>query len=167
MKLLFICTHNRCRSILAEAITNHLSEGRILAASGGSQPQQNVHPKTLQYLAEHDIPIEGLRSQSWDEFDSFSPDAVITLCDRAAQEACPLWFDPSVVVHWGLRDPSLDSADEKQQRLAFAHTIEVIGQRVTRLLQQDLNALSGLDLQNQLKEIGCQIVENAHAELTT
>ena len=106
MKLLFICTHNRCRSILAEAITNHVSDGRIVAVSAGSAPQGEVHPMSLKYLDEHGVSLEGLSSQSWDDYENFSPDAILTLCDSAAQESCPVWFDHSVQVHWGLSDPS-------------------------------------------------------------
>ncbi len=157
MKLLFICTHNRCRSILAEAITNHVAEGRIQAASAGSSPQSEVHPKSLQYLTEHNIPTDGLSSQSWNDFEGFSPDAILTLCDTAAQESCPVWFDHSVLVHWGLADPSSQVCDEEQQRQSFNHTIDVIGRRINRLLEEDLNLLSGPALQTQLNEIARQI----------
>jgi len=157
MKLLFICTHNRCRSILAEAITNHLSNGRIVAASAGSSPQSLVHPMSIKYLGEHDIPTEGLSSQSWNDFSEFGPDAILTLCDNAAQEVCPVWFNHSVQVHWGLSDPSLDGADEETQRHSFNRTIDVIGRRINRLLEQDLNKLSGAALRSQLQQIAQQI----------
>jgi len=157
MKLLFICTHNRCRSILAEAITNHLADGRIHAASAGSSPQQQVHPKSLQYLAEHKISTQGLRSQSWNEFEGFSPDAIVTLCDSAAEQSCPVWFDGSAQVHWGLQDPSSGQADETEERNSFNRTIDIITRRIKRLLEEDLSDLSGPSLQNELSTIAQQI----------
>lgn len=111
MKILYICTHNRCRSILCEAISNHLGQGKIVARSAGSQPVGEVHPLSLQYLQEAGIPIDGLHSQSWDEFEAFAPDIVITVCDSAANESCPVWFGDSVKLHWGLQDPSKLAAD--------------------------------------------------------
>ena len=98
MKVLYICTHNRCRSILSEAITNHFSEGKIMAKSAGSQPVGEVHPLSIKYLQEAGIATDGLRSQSWDEFEAFAPDLVVTVCDSAAGEACPLWFGKSLKV---------------------------------------------------------------------
>lgn len=155
MKLLFICTHNRCRSILAEAITNHLSGGRILAASAGSSPQDEVHPLSLKYLHERNISTDGLCSQSWDDFESFSPDAILTLCDNAAQESCPVWFDHSVQVHWGLSDPSI--ADDSEQRRSFDHTIDIIGRRVERLLEVYTPSVSDIALRAQLTQIAAQV----------
>ena len=112
MKILYICTHNRCRSILSEAITNHRAAGALIARSAGSQPAGEVHPLSLKYLAEAGIPTRGLKSQSWDEFEDFAPDVVITLCDSAAGESCPLWFGKAIKLHWGLEDPSKLSGDE-------------------------------------------------------
>jgi len=110
MKLLFICTHNRCRSILAEAITNHLANGKIIG---------EVHPLSLKFLAEHNISIENLRSQSWDAFEDFQPDVILTMCDSAAAEKCPVWFSKSGQVHWGLEDPSKKSGSEAELRESF------------------------------------------------
>ena len=157
MKLLFICTHNRCRSILAEAITNHVAGYRITAVSGGSSPQGMVHPLSLKYLEEHQISIDGLKSQSWTEFEDFKPDAIITLCDSAAQEACPVWFDSVIQVHWGLEDPSKGDTDEVNQRHSFNNTIRILERRVQRLLESDLPSLNGIGLQNTLREIANQI----------
>ncbi len=157
MKLLFICTHNRCRSILAEAITNHIGANKISAASAGSSPQGAVHPLSLKYLQEHDISTDGLKSQSWDEFEGFEPDAILTLCDSAAQEACPVWFDTAVQVHWGLEDPSKDGGGTAQQRDSFNATIGVLQRRVKRLLQADLQNLSGVQLRQELVDIAAQV----------
>ncbi len=119
MKILYICTHNRCRSILSEAITNHYSEGKIEARSAGSQPVGQVHPLSLRYLQEAGISTEGLISQSWDEFEAFAPDVVVTVCDSAAGVPCPLWVGDTVKVHWGLADPSKLEGSDKEKAQAF------------------------------------------------
>ncbi|MFC6439441.1 arsenate reductase ArsC [Bowmanella sp. JS7-9] len=133
MKVLYICTHNRCRSILSEAITNHLANGAIEAKSAGSQPVGEVHPLSIKYLQEAGINTNGLQSQSWDEFEDFAPDVVITVCDSAAGETCPVWFGNSIKGHWGLSDPSKLTGDEATIANAFRATIEEIRQRVAIL----------------------------------
>lgn len=157
MKLLFICTHNRCRSILAEAITNHLAKGQILGVSGGSEPAGVVHPLSLKYLADHGIETHGLKSQSWDDFTQFAPDAIITLCDSAAAETCPSWFGQSVQAHWGLNDPSKLSADENQTRAAFNTTIDILQRRIKTLLEHDLYELSRDRLNTALNKIAASV----------
>jgi arsenate reductase len=157
MKLLFICTHNRCRSILAEAITNHFSKQRIVAASAGSSPQGGVHPLSLKFLKQRNIDTKGLKSQSWDEFQTFEPDAILTLCDNAANEACPVWFDNAVQVHWGFEDPSSAALDQDQQRIRFGETIDLMARRIQRLLEENTSALSGPQLQEKLQSIGQQV----------
>lgn len=134
MKILYICTHNRCRSILSEAITNHLSDGKIHAKSAGSQPAAQVHPLSILHLQQAGISTDGLASQSWDEFEDFAPDMVVTVCDSAAGESCPLWFGATIKVHWGLADPSkfVGTRDEISQ--AFNSTIKEISRRVEQLL---------------------------------
>jgi len=159
MKLLFICTHNRCRSILAEAITRHLANSRIVAASAGSDPANQVHPLSIKYLNERGICTQGLVSQSWDEFTDFAPDAVITLCDSAAEESCPDWFGNSVRIHWGLEDPSRISGEENELRSAFNNTINIIEERIERLLELDLVDLSGPELQGVLTDIASSVAE--------
>ena len=141
MKILYICTHNRCRSILSEAITNHVAEGKIEAKSAGSQPAGEVHPLSLKYLEEAGISTTGLFSKSWDTLESFQPDIAITLCDSAAGESCPLWLGSSLKVHWGLEDPSKLQGTEEELAQAFRNTIEEINQRVKQLanLNIDLN----------------------------
>jgi arsenate reductase len=135
MKILYICTHNRCRSILSEAITNHVSNGLITAKSAGSQPVGEVHPLSIKYLQEAGISTAGLRSQSWDEFEDFAPDVVVTVCDSAAAETCPVWFGQSIKVHWGLADPSKLQGSEEEVATAFRATIQEITQRVESLMQ--------------------------------
>jgi arsenate reductase len=157
MKLLFICTHNRCRSILAEAIAAHISDQKITAKSAGSSPQGEVHPLTLKYLAEHQIPTDGLCSQSWDEFEDFKPDAILTLCDSAAKETCPVWFDHSTQVHWGLSDPSKEAIDDGRQRLSFDRTINILERRIRALVEADPASLAGDGLSQTLSQIATQI----------
>ena len=134
MKLLFICTHNRCRSILAEAITRHLSDGSIQAASAGSQPVGEVHPLSLKYLQEMEISTDGLKSQSWDELESFEPDVVITVCDSAAGEQCPVWFGQSIKVHWGLPDPSKIEGSDEEIATGFYTVMGIIEKRIEALI---------------------------------
>ena len=135
VRVLYICTHNRCRSILSEAITNAKSGGRIIAKSAGSQPSGAVHPLSIKYLAEAGIATDGLKNQSWDEFEAFEPDVVITVCDSAANEACPVWFGNALKVHWGLADPSKLEGSEEMVAQAFRNTIEIISNRVDELLE--------------------------------
>ena len=154
MKVLYICTHNRCRSILSEAITNHIADGKIIAKSAGSQPAGEVHPLSIKYLQEAGISTDGLRSQSWDEFEEFEPDLVVTVCDSAAGETCPLWFGKSLKVHWGLADPSKLQGSEEQLAEAFRETIEQIKQRVQQLLQLDINVNDKVAFKNALAKLG-------------
>lgn len=152
-RILYICTHNRCRSILSEAITNHLSQGRLRAISAGSQPTDQVHPLSLKYLQQQGIQTEGLYSKGWDVFENEEPDVVVTVCDSAASEACPVWFGNTIKVHWGLADPSRLQATEEEIETAFLRTIEIIRQRVDRLLKLDWDHLSRADLQSQLSRL--------------
>ena len=156
LKLLFICTHNRCRSILAEAITNQFGAGRLVAKSAGSQPADRVHPLSLKYLAEAEINAEGLCSQSWNDYESWQPDVVITVCDSAAAEPCPLWFGQSRRVHWGLADPSRLDANQEDIATAFLHTIDLLKHRILSLLDYDLNDLNAGDLEDLLKKIAAK-----------
>lgn len=154
MKILYICTHNRCRSILSEAITNHLSKGLIIAKSAGSQPAGEVHPLSLKYLNEAGISISELQSQSWDDFERFSPDVVITVCDSAAGESCPVWFNDCVKVHWGLSDPSKLNGTEIELAKAFNDTIAEISQRVSQLLAINVDSSNKTLLKDALANVG-------------
>ena len=156
MKILYICTHNRCRSILSEAITNHVSAGRIIAKSAGSQPAGAVHPLSLKYLSEAGIPVDELRSQSWDEFEDFHADVVITVCDSAAGESCPVWFGNSVKVHWGLSDPSKLQGSDAELAAAFKASISEISDRVQQLLSIDVDLSDKTALKQALAQIGAQ-----------
>lgn len=154
MKILYICTHNRCRSILSEAITHQIAGDVIKVKSAGSQPAGEVHPLSLKYLEQKGYSIEGLQSQSWDHFKDFQPDVVITVCDSAAGEACPLYFGNSLQVHWGLSDPSKTEGDEAQVEQAFIACIDEIEQRVKKLQYLTQQSLHKNALKVALAEIG-------------
>jgi arsenate reductase len=139
MKILYICTHNRCRSILSEAVTNHIAAGKIEARSAGSQPVGEVHPLSLKYLEQSGIDTHNLKSQSWDDFEEFAPDIVITVCDSAAGEACPLWFGNSIKIHWGLADPSKLQGSDLEIASAFRITITEIERRVLAILNANID----------------------------
>lgn len=156
MKILFICTHNRCRSILSEAIANDAGDSRLQAASAGSQPVGQVHPLSIKYLQEQGISTEGLQSQSWDDLESFEPDVVVTVCDSAAGEACPVWFGKSIKLHWGLEDPSKVQGSDDQIKAAFLTCINEIKFRIHKILELDLDNLSGDELKAELVKLGAQ-----------
>jgi arsenate reductase (thioredoxin) len=156
MKILYICTHNRCRSILSEAITNHVAGKFITAKSAGSQPAGVVHPLSILYLKEAEISVEGLQSQSWDEFEDFRPDVVITVCDSAAAEACPVWFGNAVKVHWGLSDPSKIEGSEEEKAQGFRACIAEITERVKKLLPLAAKDLTPAELKSELAKLGAQ-----------
>lgn len=153
LKLLFICTHNRCRSILCEALAHHLSDGRIEAYSAGSQPGGAVHPDTLAQLRRRGVDTSGLRSKSWDDFAALSPDAVITVCDSAAGEQCPLWFGRCVKAHWGLPDPTSMAGTEEARAAVFDAVIATIERRVLQLLSLGTGERSGEALARALNRI--------------
>jgi arsenate reductase len=157
MNLLFVCTHNRCRSILAEAITNQLARNRITAQSAGSSPADEVHPLSLSFLQTRGFENEGLSSQSWHDFEPFEADAIITMCDKAAAETCPVWFGNSVRVHWGLTDPSKGSVNKQKQAAQFNRTIDIIENRVQKLLDTNMDLLSGDHLRLGLQGLALTI----------
>lgn len=139
VKLLFVCTHNRCRSILAEAIATEIGGDMLQATSAGSDPAGEVDPVTLQSLKRHGIPAQDLRSKALDEVDAFEPDFVITVCDK--NEACPAKIGKVRPFHWDLSDPSaMASAPEQQE--AFDHAIATLSARLRWLkagIEQGLN----------------------------
>lgn len=156
MKILYICTHNRCRSILSEAITNHLANGRIIAKSAGSQPAGIVHPLSIHFLQEANIVTAGLQSQSWDEFEDFKPDLVITVCDSAAGETCPVWFGNAIKVHWGLSDPSKLHGTDDEKAAAFHACIAEVTERVHSLLLLAEKNLADDELRTALALLGAK-----------
>lgn len=153
MKILYICTHNRCRSILCEAITNLSAVPGMMAASAGSAPEGRVHPQALQYLREAGVPTTGLYSKSWHELEDFAPDLVITVCDAAANESCPVWFGKAIKVHWGLADPSR-IVGEAAQAQAFRTCIAEIKRRVAALRELAQQPYEGEMLRAALLRLG-------------
>ena len=163
LNVLFLCTHNSARSILAEAILNHLGtvNGVTLfkGFSAGSSPRENQqpHPLGLRVLEHAGISTEGLRSKSWDEFarpGAPHMDLIITVCDKAAGEACPVWPGHPVTAHWGIEDPAAVAGSPEQVRQAFAHALHLLQHRITLLLALKPEALDRLALETRVREIG-------------
>lgn len=156
--VLFLCTGNSARSIMAEAILNKLGAGKFRAYSAGSQPKGQVHPETLRLMRSLGYDISGFRSKSWDEF-AAAPgapefDFVFTVCDNAAAEACPLWPGQPMTAHWGIPDPAAASGTPAEIALAFKDAYRMLHQRVGIFTALPLRALDRLTLQHKLKEIG-------------
>ena len=155
--VLFVCTGNSARSILAEGLMTALGKGRFVGHSAGSHPKERPHPLALQTLAAHGIPTDGFRSKSWDEFaqpGAPALDFVFTVCDQAAGEACPYWPGQPMTAHWGLPDPAAVQGSEDQQRKAFLDTFVALKRRIELMLALPLASLDKLALQHELKGIG-------------
>jgi arsenate reductase (thioredoxin) len=134
LKVLFLCTGNSCRSIMAEAALNHLGSGRFAAQSAGSRPAGQVHSGSLALLTSKGIPTAGLRSKSWDEFSATRFDIVITVCDSAAGEACPLFPGTPLKAHWGIPDPAHVKGSVLDVAAAFEDSYRLIETRIQSLL---------------------------------
>ncbi|MGM0912899.1 MAG: arsenate reductase ArsC [Pseudomonadota bacterium] len=152
MNVLFLCTGNSCRSIYAEALFNHLTETRHRAWSGGSHPAGEVNPLTLIWLEKAGISTRGLTSKSWDDLE-VTPDVVITVCDDAAGEACPLFLGKAVKAHWGVPDPSRAEGSETEIEAAFTGTFGALRRRIEAMLALPLDRLSDDALRQNLEEI--------------
>jgi protein-tyrosine-phosphatase len=155
--VLFLCTGNSARSILAEALLNHLGKGRFKAYSAGSFPTGRVNPLALALLEEKRLPVEGLRSKSWDEFgqtDSPQLHFIFTVCDQAAAESCPIWPGHPVTAHWGIPDPAAVQGSEQQKRAAFLAAFNVLHRRISLFTSLPLHKLDALTLKQRLTEIG-------------
>lgn len=154
MRVLFMCTANSCRSILSEALFNHLAPEGFTAVSAGSFPRGQVLPRSLVALERAGIATAGLSSKGNDAFAGDPPDIVITVCDKAAGEACPVYFGPALKAHWGLDDPSEVRGDEASVDAAFAATLARIEQRCRAFLDLPFDALSRDELRHELERIG-------------
>ena len=154
MRILFMCTANSCRSILSEAMFNHLAPSGFEALSSGSFPKGQVLPRSLSTLQQAGIATDGLYSKGNDAFESNPPDIVITVCDKAAGESCPVYFGPALKAHWGLEDPSEVKGDEAAIDAAFHATLARIEQRCKAFLELPFNRLSRDDLKLELDRIG-------------
>src|SRR5471032_989433 len=154
MKVLFMCTANSCRSILSEAMFNHLAPAGFHAVSAGSFPRGQVLPRSLDTLLEAGSSIAGLSSKGNDAFEGCPPDFVITVCDKAAGEACPVFFGPATKAHWGLADPSDYHGTQEEIEAAFEAILEQIKTRIEAFLALPLSRLSAEQLKAELALIG-------------
>jgi len=152
--VLFLCTGNSCRSILGEALLNHLGQGRFRAYSAGSHPVGKVNENALATLARHGLPTEGYRSQSWDEFVDAAIDILITVCASADGETCPVYLGKAVRGHWGLPDPAHVKGIPEEIVAVFEATYAALERRVARLLELPIESLSAAELADALNRIG-------------
>lgn len=155
--VLFLCTGNSARSIMAEAILTRLGGDRFRAVSAGSHPKPEVHPQTLWLLQEYGYGVAGFRSKSWDEFavpGASRLDFVLTVCDSAAGETCPVWPGQPVTAHWGVEDPAAFPGPEGAQRAVFRRVYAELERRIRLLLALPLESLDRLSLQRELDTIG-------------
>lgn len=155
--VLFLCTGNSARSILAEAILQREGFGKFNAYSAGSQPKGEVHPYALDLLKQLNHPTKGFRSKSWDEFAvAGAPklDFVFTVCDNAAAEVCPIWPGQPMTAHWGVPDPAAVEGTEAEKRLAFADTYRMMKNRISIFVNLPMPSLDRLSLQQKLSDIG-------------
>jgi arsenate reductase len=155
--VLFLCTGNSARSIMAEVILNRAGQGRFHAFSAGSQPKGSVHPYALQLLERLHYDVSQLRSKSWVEFartDAPQMDFVFTVCDDAAAEACPVWPGQPMTAHWGVPDPAAATGTEAEIRFAFADVLRMLTNRINIFVSLPIRSLDQLALQRQLDAIG-------------
>ena len=155
--VLFLCTGNSARSVMAEAILNKLGAGKFRAFSAGSQPKGRVHPETIRLLQSLGYDVAGFRSKSWGEFaDPGAPvlDFVFTVCDHAASEICPVWSGQPMTAHWGVPDPAEAKGSPAEVALAFKDAYRMLHQRIGVFAALPIRALDQLGLQSKLKEIG-------------
>jgi arsenate reductase len=155
--VLFLCTGNSARSIMAEAIINRVGRARFRGFSAGSHPKGEIHPYALDLLRNLNHSTEGLRSKNWDEFakhDAPQLDFVFTVCDKAAAEVCPVWPGQPMTAHWGLPDPVVAEGTEAERRLTFADAYRMLNNRISIFVSLPLDAIDRLTLQRRLDEIG-------------
>jgi arsenate reductase len=152
--VLFLCTGNSCRSIIGEALVNHLGADRVRAFSAGSHPVGKVNENALATLARHGLPTEGYSSKSWDDLENENIDIAITVCDNAAGEVCPAYLGQVVRRHWGLPDPAHVCGSPEVIAAAFEETYAAMEERIQKFLALPLEALSRQELTEKLKQIG-------------
>ncbi|TAK50519.1 MAG: arsenate reductase ArsC [Betaproteobacteria bacterium] len=164
LNVLFLCTGNSARSILAEAHLNARGSAQFAGFSAGSHPAGAVNPFALELLQKHRIPTDGLRSKNWDEFAAPGAphmDFVLTVCDAAAGEACPLWPGQPMSAHWGVDDPARAQGTDDEKRAAFARAFAVLSARINLLLALPMEKLERSALRRQLEAIGKQGLETS------
>jgi arsenate reductase len=155
--VLFVCTGNSARSIIAEGLMNAMAGGRFTGYSAGSHPKGVVHPLALRALAGAKVPTDGFRSKSWDEFakpGAPQMDFVFTVCDQAAGEVCPFWPGQPVTAHWGMPDPAAVDGDDDTKAKAFLDTMITMRRRIELLLALPLHTLEGQAIRRQVNDIG-------------
>ena len=155
--VLFLCTGNSARSILGEAILNHVGQGRFRAFSAGSTPRGAVHPMTLETMNKVGIPTDGLRSKAWDEFaveGAPKMDFIFTVCDNAAGEMCPIWPGQPMTAHWGIEDPAAVEGPEFKQRAAFEDALRYLRNRIGAFINLPLASIDRMALNSKLEGIG-------------
>ena len=155
--VLFLCTGNSARSILAECVLRKIGAGKFNAYSAGSQPKGNVNPMALDVLVGHKFPTEGLRSKSWDEFAGAEApqfDFIFTVCDNAAGESCPVWPGKPMTAHWGIEDPAAVEGTDAEKRIAFTTALRYMKLRIAAFAALPLESLERISLTAKLQEIG-------------
>jgi arsenate reductase len=155
--VLFLCTGNSARSILAESLINHWGRGRFVGHSAGSLPKGKVHPIALELLRHMKMPADGMRSKSWDEFarpGAPKLDFVFTVCDNAAAESCPVWPGQPMTAHWGVADPAAVEGSDADKWLAFRQAFRELESRVRIFTSLPIESLDRVKLQERLREIG-------------
>jgi arsenate reductase len=157
--VLFLCTGNSARSIMAESILNQKGRGRFTAYSAGSHPSGTVRPEAIRQLESAHFPITGLRSKSWEEFakpEAPQLDFVFTVCDNAANEVCPVWPGQPMTAHWGIPDPAAADGSEEEKARAFRNGFFLLDRRITLFLSLPMASLDRLALKRELDNIGLQ-----------
>ena len=157
LHVLFLCTGNSARSILAEAYLNSIGGGRFRAHSAGSHPAGKFNPFALELVAKHGLGMEGLRSKSWDEFatpDAPQMDFVFTVCDSAAGEVCPLWPGQPITAHWGVEDPAAVQGSDEEKRRAFLKAFTQLSARIKLLVSLPFEKLERRALEKRVRDIG-------------
>lgn len=154
LKILVLCTGNSCRSIMAEALLNHYGKGRVLAKSAGSFPTGEVHPKSLETISKNGISIDGFYSKSWDDLENEKFDLLITVCDRANNETCPVYLGNIMKTHWGVEDPAHFTGTDEEINNEFQKVFTILELRVKALLHADFEKLSQSEFKNFVDVIG-------------
>lgn len=155
--VLFLCTGNSARSIMAESLLNHWGEGRFKAFSAGSFPKGQVHPLAVELLKRMNLPVDGFRSKSWDEFASLGApriDFIFTVCDNAAGEVCPIWPGKPMTAHWGVADPAAAQGSAADKAFAFRKALKELESRIKLFINLPIDSLDRMTLQAKLGEIG-------------
>jgi arsenate reductase len=159
--VLFLCTGNSARSILAESLVNHWGQGKFRGFSAGSFPKGQVHPVAIELLRRMNLPADNLRSKSWDEFAAPGApqlDFIFTVCDNAAGEVCPIWPGKPMTAHWGIADPAAAAGSDAEKSLAFRKALVELETRIRLFTSLPVDSIDAMTLQNHLNAIGRQAV---------